>query len=112
MIEILSALRVCKDNPVHGLFNVNFQTFVGEILGFLVRDEVYLNTLFSILIGAVMPDSGKIFLNEREVELTSELYCHQNGIFWVRKQSQLVPKLTLSENICSIGAVQQEGFFL
>lgn len=57
------------------------------------------STLMNMLYGLLKPTSGKILINEKEVELNSPIHAIKNGIGMVHQHFKLVPSLTVYENI-------------
>src|SRR5438094_8023523 len=57
--------------PVVSLDNVSFELRAGEVLGLVGDNGAGKSTLTKILSGAVIPDSGRIVLEGREVTFSS-----------------------------------------
>ena len=71
----------------------------GEVLGLLGENGAGKTTLMNILYGIHQPDSGKIFMDGKEVQITSPSKAIQCGIGMVHQHFKLVDSLTALENI-------------
>ena len=71
----------------------------GEVLGLLGENGAGKTTLMNVLYGMHQPDSGKILINEKEVEITSPSKAIELGIGMVHQHFKLVETLTVLENI-------------
>ena len=52
-----------------------------------------------VLAGAVLPDSGDIFLDGQETRIPSPLVARRLGISMIYQELNLLPELTVAENI-------------
>lgn len=84
---------------VQALRNVSFQLYPGEVHGLLGENGAGKSTLIKILSGAYVRDSGSIRLNGREVRLGSPLASLEAGIAVMYQELNLVPDLSVAENI-------------
>ena len=71
----------------------------GEVIGLLGENGAGKTTLMNILYGMCQPDSGKIFVNGQQAQITSPLKAIQYGIGMVHQHFKLVDSLTALENI-------------
>ena len=71
----------------------------GEVLGLLGENGAGKTTIMNILYGLHQPDSGKIFINGEEVQITSPSKAIHYGIGMVHQHFKLVDSLTALENI-------------
>lgn len=82
--------------------NVSFQLREGEILGLAGIVGAGRTTLARLIIGDLIPDEGKIFVNQQEKSIRSPQDAIREGIAYVpedRKSKGLVLGLTIKENI-------------
>lgn len=86
------------------LQNLHLNLFSGEIIGILVRDELESRVLSKILYGQMHADSGYFYVNDQQMQLISPIAASQVGINAVLKQSQLVAKMPLYENLFEVRA--------
>lgn len=71
----------------------------GEVLGLLGENGAGKTTLMNILYGLHQPDSGKIYVDGEEVQITSPSKAIHYGIGMVHQHFKLVDALTVLENI-------------
>ena len=79
----------------------------GEILALLGENGSGKTTLMNMLSGIYYPDSGKIFINDREVSIGSPKEAFACGIGMIHQHFKLVDVLTAAENI--ILGLKEEG---
>ena len=84
---------------VQALQDVNFELDAGEVHALVGENGAGKSTLIKILGGVHRADSGKILLNHREVELLNPQHASTQGIAIVHQEFNLVPHLTVAENI-------------
>jgi ribose transport system ATP-binding protein len=100
MTPILTLKGISKTYPgVKALENVDFQLTAGEVRVLLGKNGAGKSTLVKILSGAAQPDSGTIYLQNREVTFHAPQDAFREGICTVYQEMSLVPGLTVSENI-------------
>ena len=86
-------------NNVVALEKVDFSVAVGEVVGLVGDNGAGKSTLVGILSGAYAPDSGRIFLNGREIRWSSPHDALGAGIETVYQDSGIAPDLTIAANI-------------
>ncbi len=97
----LSARGISKAfGSVQALDRVDFDLQAGEIHGLLGENGAGKSTLIKILAGDVFPEKGQIFYEERLVGLRSPMDSRQLGIRVIYQEFNLVPSLSVAENIC------------
>ena len=97
---VLRMEKIDKRYPgVHALAQVDFDLYPGEVHVLLGENGAGKSTLMKVLSGSVARDSGRVFIEGREVgALTPETARHL-GISMVYQELSLVPSLTVAENI-------------
>lgn len=96
----LAMQGVSKAFPgVQALQDVNFELKAGEVHALVGENGAGKSTLIKILGGVHRADRGKIFLNNQEVELLNPQHASTQGIAIVHQEFNLVPHLTVAENI-------------
>ena len=97
---LLRASSITKRFPgVLALDHVDFELRRGEVHVLLGENGAGKSTLIKILSGALPPDSGAIYLEGRPVQLRSPRQAQELGIRVVHQEFNLVPSLTVAENI-------------
>lgn len=96
--------------------NVDLTIKQGEIHALLGENGSGKSTLMSILFGLYTPDSGKIFIREKETKISNPQVANNLGIGMVHQHFQLIEKFTVTENIIlgieptkSLGRVDIDG---
>jgi ABC-type sugar transport system ATPase subunit len=84
---------------VIALQNVSFGVKKGEIRGLLGGNGSGKSTLVKIAGGAVVPDSGKIFINNQEVRVNSPKKAIKKGLVMTSQELSIVPNLSVWENM-------------
>lgn len=108
---LLKMSHITKRFPgVLALDNVNFEVERGEIHGLLGENGAGKSTLLKILSGAHHPDSGTIDFDGRVVRLDSPHQAQNYGIVTIYQEFNLVPSLTIAENVFIGREPGQAGF--
>jgi general nucleoside transport system ATP-binding protein len=84
---------------VTALNRVTVEFARGEIHALLGENGAGKTTLMNILYGLVRPDEGRIFIDGRQVSISSSHDAIANGIGMVHQHFMLIPKFTVLENI-------------
>jgi simple sugar transport system ATP-binding protein len=79
--------------------NVDFAMYPGEIHGVLGENGAGKSTLMKIMIGLVLPDSGRIEMGGNPVTITDPQAAAKLGIGMVHQHFSLVEPLTVWENV-------------
>lgn len=99
-IETFKALKICKNfgkRPI--LQGINLEINSGEAVGLLGPNGAGKTTFFSILSGLIQPDSGKIYLNDKDISLTPMYYRARLGIGYLPQESSIFRGLSVEDNI-------------
>lgn len=92
--------NICKSfGSVKANHNVNFEVNKGEIHALLGENGAGKSTLMNMLSGFYKPDSGSIFIHDKEVKIQSPKDAIKNGIGMIHQHYKLVDILTAKENI-------------
>ncbi len=74
----------------------------GEIVGLLGPNGAGKTTTFYMIVGFVQPDSGKVFLNEKDITREPMYKRARLGIGYLPQERSVFQKLTVEENILGI----------
>jgi ribose transport system ATP-binding protein len=92
--------QITKKYPgVIALDNVDFELEKGEVHVLIGENGAGKSTLMKILSGAEIKNSGKIFLEDKEVSITNPIDAQKLGIVMIYQELNLVPQLSVGENI-------------
>jgi len=97
---LLRAEGIDKSFPgVHALDHVDFNLKPGEVQVLLGENGAGKSTLMKIFSGTLIKDSGRIILQDREVEIENPHHARDLGIGMVYQELSLIPSLSVAENI-------------
>jgi len=98
--NILVMEGISKAFPgVQALDDVGLNLKRGEILCLVGENGAGKSTLMKILTGVDQPDSGRIFLDGKEIQAKSPQHAQSLGISTVYQEINLCPNLSVAENI-------------
>jgi ribose transport system ATP-binding protein len=86
-------------NRIPVLRDVDFALQVGEVHALVGGNGAGKSTLMKILQGVYIPDSGRIVINEKPVQIHSVKDAQALGIGMVFQEFSLIPTLTVAQNI-------------
>ncbi len=96
---------------VHALDDVHFDLQAGEVHALVGENGAGKSTLMKILTGIYPKDGGEIELYGEKVEILSPKDAQEKGICIIHQELNLMPDLTVAENIF-IGREVTKGIFL
>jgi ribose transport system ATP-binding protein len=97
---ILELENVSKAFPgVKALNEINFNLKKGEVHSLVGENGAGKSTLLKILAGAYKKDTGVITLEGSKVEMTDPKHAHAMGISVIYQEFNLIPNLSIAENI-------------
>ena len=82
--------------------NVSIELTRGEIVGLLGPNGAGKTTSFYMIVGFIKPNSGKIFLNEKEITKFPMYKRAQHGIGYLAQEASVFRKLSVEDNILSV----------
>lgn len=96
----LKALNICKKFPgVIALNNASLEVEGGEVLALLGENGAGKSTISKIVSGVYTADSGEIFIDGKEVSISSVLDAEKNGVSIIHQEIMLIPEMKIFENI-------------
>jgi ribose transport system ATP-binding protein len=96
----LSITGATKAYPgIIALDDVTFQVTPGEVHGLLGENGAGKSTMLNILSGVRPGDKGQIAIDGQPVDLRTPLAARAAGIAMIHQELQLVPELTVAQNI-------------
>ena len=100
MEKILEMKNISKAfYGVQALNNVDFSVLRGETHILLSENGAGKSTLVKILSGAYHKDAGEIFFDGEQIEISTPLDAQRKGISIIYQEFNLIPGLSVAENI-------------
>src|SRR5690242_8254694 len=97
---MLRVERISKSFPgVLALQDVSLEVHPGEVLGLVGENGAGKSTLMKILSGVYAPDAGEIALAGAPVTLHNPRQAQELGISIIYQEFNLMPNLTVAENV-------------
>ncbi|MDI7863201.1 sugar ABC transporter ATP-binding protein [Rhizobiaceae bacterium n13] len=98
--DILVASEICKSFPgAKALDNVSFSLRAGEVHALLGENGAGKSTLIKCMTGAYARDSGALMLSGSTIDPRDTLAAQQLGIGTVYQEVNLLPNLSVAENL-------------
>lgn len=98
--KILEMKNISKSFPgVKALSNVQLDLYEGEVLALVGENGAGKSTLMKILTGIYQKDEGSIIYNHEEISPKNTKEAQEMGINIVHQELNLMPDLTVAENI-------------
>lgn len=96
---------------VRALQDVSLELHRAEVLALVGENGAGKSTLIKVLGGAHLPDSGEVLLDGRHVDIVTPTAAQQAGVSIIYQEFNLVPDLTVRENIF-LGRERTRGGFV
>jgi ribose transport system ATP-binding protein len=110
--EIIQLDKITKRfGGVTALDDVSFGIRAGEVHAVVGENGAGKSTLMKILSGVHQPDEGKIFIDDKEVAISSSRVSEELGIAMVYQELSLFQPLTVAANLF-VGRELNRGLFL
>jgi L-arabinose transport system ATP-binding protein len=98
--------------PVRALIDVSIDVRAGQVLALVGENGAGKSTLMRLLEGVFAPTRGKILVDGQEMRFSQPREAHAAGIRVIHQEPEIVPDLTVAENIFA-GALPRRGrYFL
>jgi L-arabinose transport system ATP-binding protein len=108
---VLEVRSVSKGFPnVQALKNVSLEIRAGEILAFMGENGAGKSTLLKIINGDYQPDEGEVLLDGRPVSFSGPRDAHEAGIRVIYQEPEIIPGVTVAENIWVGELPKRNGF--
>jgi galactofuranose transport system ATP-binding protein len=99
--NLLEARGICKRFPgVQALDGVDFSVRPGEIHALLGENGAGKSTLIKVLTGVYPRDGGTVLFDGKPIRPSSPKDAERDGISTVYQEVNLIPHLSVAENIC------------
>ncbi len=114
MNEILVRMEnIDKSFPgVHALDHCQFELRSGEVHGLVGENGAGKSTLMKVLAGVYRKDAGRVLYKGQEVEIHNPKTAQHLGISIIHQELNLMPHLTVAENIFIGREPRKAGFIL
>ncbi|MDG2103935.1 MAG: sugar ABC transporter ATP-binding protein [Pirellulaceae bacterium] len=107
---LLRMENISKSFPgVQALRDVSLEVLQGEVLGVIGENGAGKSTLIKILGGVYTADAGTVELNGRGLQLATPREAMQQGIGIIHQEFNLIPFLTVRENLFLGRSLQRFG---
>lgn len=101
MSQLLEVRGVCKAFPgVQALQSIDFTVRSGEVHALMGENGAGKSTLIKVLTGVHQRDQGTILLDGEKIHPRSPKEAEQIGISTVFQEINLIPHMSVAENIC------------
>lgn len=90
--------------------HINLRLYRGEIHALLGENGAGKSTLMNILLGIYKPNAGEVLYNGERISIKNPKYAAEMGIGMVHQHFELIPTLTVAENIFL--SMSHSGFLL
>jgi lipopolysaccharide export system ATP-binding protein len=88
---------------------IDIEVHSGEIIGLLGRNGAGKTTTFLMMVGLVKPDSGKTYLDDKDISRYSTNKRAEAGITYLPQENSVFLKTTVEKNIWMILQVQKRS---
>ncbi|MBK8050183.1 MAG: sugar ABC transporter ATP-binding protein [Anaerolineales bacterium] len=97
---LLQLKNISKQFPgVRALDNVSLDIYPGEVLALIGENGAGKSTLLRVLNGDYAPDQGEIVFRGHPVAFASPADSHHSGIRVIYQEPEIVPEVSVAENI-------------
>jgi fructose transport system ATP-binding protein len=109
---VIEARKLVKRyGHVTALDEADFEVMPGEILAVIGDNGAGKSTLIKALSGAIVPDTGQMFVDGKPVHFHNPVDARKHGIETVYQDLAVAPAMTIAENLFLGREVTRGGFF-
>ena len=109
--QLLAMRGIHKRFPgVHALKGIDLDLHEGEVLALMGENGAGKSTLIKILGGAHQPTEGEVLIDDQLIHINSPQTSQASGIGIIYQEFNLIPHLTVRENIFLGKAKARSGF--
>jgi fructose transport system ATP-binding protein len=101
---------VKRYGKVTAIDHSDFDLYPGEILAVIGENGAGKSTIIKAMSGAVIPDSGEIYLNGERVNFSSPIEGRDAGIETVYQTLAMSPALSIADNMFMGREIRRKGF--
>jgi branched-chain amino acid transport system ATP-binding protein len=99
--SVLSVRNISKSfGGIQAVRGVSFEVAKGEILGLIGPNGSGKSTLFNCVLGQSTPDTGDVFVNERNVAGMRASHLNKLGVGRTFQQLSVFPEMTVAARCC------------
>ena len=103
MRRVLRTQEICKSYRGRRVVDdVSVCVEIGEVVGLLGPNGAGKTTSFYIIVGLISPDSGKVFLDDKDITSLAMYQRARIGISYLPQEASVFRKLTVEENLQAI----------
>ncbi|MFK7877398.1 MAG: ATP-binding cassette domain-containing protein [Paracoccaceae bacterium] len=111
MEPILKGRQLVKRyGKVTALDHCDFDLYPGEILAVIGDNGAGKSTLIKAVSGAVIPDSGDVWLDGKKVQFSTPIQAREHGIETVYQTLAMSPALSIADNMFMGRELRKPGF--
>ena len=111
MSTLLEMKGICKSfNGVPALQDVQLTLESGEVHALLGENGAGKSTLIKILGGIYSKDSGEIYINGKQVQISNVKEARENGISIIHQELMMLPQMSIYENVFLGQEYKNKGF--
>ena len=100
MIKIENLVKTYGD--IRAVDNISFEVNEGEIVGFLGPNGAGKTTSFYMITGLIVPNAGKIFLDDEDITSLPMYKRAQKGVGYLAQEASVFRKMSVEDNIMSV----------
>ena len=111
MERYLEVNNISKSFPgVKALSNISFRAESGTVTALLGENGAGKSTLLKVLSGVLKPEEGTVVISGKEVQVQDTHAAFEAGISIIYQERQLIPMMSVAENIFLDDAPSKNGF--
>ncbi len=102
-MKLIQAVEITKNYGKKAAVNrINFEVHSGEIAGLLGQNGAGKSTAFSMVIGMIKPDHGKVFFRGEDITEMPIYMRARMGMGYLSQNPSIFQRLTVEENVLAV----------